>query len=59
MGLLAAMITVPSSTVSSLTASLTDQLTDAGLLAVVIFAAAIPLTFYVVKRVIGLIPKGR
>jgi hypothetical protein len=56
---LSAMITVPSSTVTSLSASLTDQITDPGLLAVLIFAAAIPLVFYVAKRLIGLIPKGR
>lgn len=53
------MITVPTSTVASLTASLGDQLGDTGLLAVVIFVAAIPLAFYVVRRLIGLIPRGR
>jgi hypothetical protein len=53
----AAPITVPPTTVSDLTASLGAQLTDAGTLAVVIFVAAIPLAFYVIRKIIGLIPK--
>jgi hypothetical protein len=53
----AAMFATPTSTVSSLTSSLADQLTDTGTLAVVIFVAAIPLAFYVIRKLIGLIPK--
>jgi hypothetical protein len=50
------MINFPTNFGSNLSASLGDQLADTGLLAVIIFAAAIPLTFYVIKRLIGLIP---
>jgi len=40
-------------------ANVNSALSDAGLLAVVAVAAAIPLVFYVVKQLIGLIPKSR
>jgi hypothetical protein len=59
MGLLAAFITVPTSTPTDLSASMSSQITDPGFLAIVILVAAIPLTFYVVKRLIGLIPKAK
>lgn len=53
----AAFITVPTSTPTDLTASMTSQFADVGFLAVVVLAAGIPLTFYVIKKLIGLIPK--
>lgn len=53
------MFTVPTTTVTELLANVTDQIADAGTLLVIVLAAGIPLTFYVIKRIIGLIPKGR
>lgn len=55
--LLAAFITIPTSTPTDLTAQITDQIGDVGTLAVLVLVAGIPLFFYVVKKVIGLIPK--
>lgn len=54
---LAAFITMPSSTPTDLTAQITSQITDVGTLSLIILVAGIPLFFYVVKKVIGLIPK--
>lgn len=53
------MFTVPSTTASTLLANVSSQISDAGTLAVVALAAGVPLAFYVIKRLIGLIPKGR
>ena len=53
------MFTIPTSTASSLTANISSQLSDPGTLLVVALAAGIPLAFYVIKRLIGLIPKGK
>lgn len=53
------MFEVPTSTVTSLLANVTDQIADAGTLLVVCLAAGIPLAFYVIRRLIGLIPKGK
>lgn len=50
---------VPTSTASSLTANVGTQLADSGTLTVVVLAAGIPLAFYVIHQLIGLIPKGR
>jgi len=55
----AALFEVPSSTPTSLTASITDTLAEPGVLAVLVFVAALPLIFWVVRRLIGLVPKGR
>jgi len=51
------MFTVPTSTVDSLTANINSQLGDTGTLAVVVLVAGIPLAFYVIKKLIALIPK--
>jgi hypothetical protein len=51
------MFTVPSSTVTTLLANVTSQISDAGTLAVVCLAAGIPFAFYVIKKLIALIPK--
>ena len=53
------MFSVPTSTVSSLTATITDAVADPGLLLVIVLAAGLPLAFWAIRRVIGLIPKGR
>jgi len=57
MSLLSAFITVPTSTPTDLTANLNDQITDTGTLAIIVLVAAIPLFFYVVRKLIALIPK--
>lgn len=53
------MFTVPTSTASTLLANVTSQFSDTGTLAVVAIAAGVPLAFYVIRKVIGLIPKGK
>ncbi len=53
------MFAIPTSTAASLTANVTSLFADPGLLLVVVLAAGIPLGFYVVRKVIGLIPKGK
>lgn len=53
------MFEVPTSTASLLTANVTSQFADVGTLTVIALAAGIPLGFYVIKRLIGLIPKGK
>lgn len=53
------MFEVPQSVAASTTSNLTAQLADAGTLTLVVLVAAIPLTFYVIKKVIGLFPKGK
>jgi hypothetical protein len=55
----AALFEVPTTTVTSFTANVSDTLADPGLLAFLVAAIAIPLIFYVARRLIGLIPKGR
>ena len=54
-----AYFTVPSSTASTLTANVGDQIADPGTLLVIALAAGIPLAFYVIHQLVGLIPKGR
>lgn len=51
------MVTVPTSTVTSLLANVGAQISDAGTLALVVGVIAIPFAFYVIKKLIGLIPK--
>lgn len=43
----------------SILANLTSQISDTGTIIIVAIAAGIPLAFYVIRRLIGLIPKGR
>ncbi len=47
---------VPTSTQSSLTANVTSQLSQPGVLGLILLAVGIPLFFYVVHKVMGLIP---
>ncbi len=42
-----------------LTANISSLLSDTGTLTLIALAAGIPLAFYVVKRLIGLLPKGK
>jgi len=53
------MFQVATNTADLLTANVTSAFSDPGTLTVIALAAGIPLAFYVIKRVIGLIPKGR
>lgn len=53
------MFTVPTSTASQFLANVSSQIADVGTLTVVALAAGVPLAFYVIKRLIGLIPKGK
>ncbi len=53
------MFQVATSTASSLTAMVSSFLSDPGLLLVVVLAAGIPLGFYVIHQLIGLVPKSR
>ena len=55
----AQVIVVPTSTASNLTANVGAQVSDPGTLLVVVAAAGIPLSFYVIHQLIGLIPKAR
>ena len=43
----------------SILANISSQLADTGTLIVVAIAAGVPLAFYVIRRLIALIPKGR
>jgi hypothetical protein len=53
------MFTVSTSTGPSLLANISSQLTDPGTLVVLAIAAGVPLAFYVIKRLIGILPKGK
>lgn len=48
---------IPSSTVTDLTANVTGQLGDVGTLTLVVGVASIGLIFYVIKKIIALVPK--
>jgi hypothetical protein len=50
----AALFEVPASAPTSLTASITDTLGEPGVLAVVVFVAALPLVFWLVKELLAL-----
>jgi len=53
------MFEVATSVAPSLTANVSSLFNDPGMLLVIAIAAGIPLAFYVIKRVIGLVPKGK
>ena len=53
------MFEIATSTANTLLANLTSQLSDAGTLLLIAVAAGIPLVFYVIKRIIGALPKGK
>ena len=50
---------VDSGLAASLLANVSSQFADTGTLAVIALAAGIPLAFYVIRRLIGLVPKGK
>jgi hypothetical protein len=52
-------LAVPTSTVATLASYVSGQFADTGTLLVIGLAGGIPLAFYVIKRLIGLIPKGK
>jgi hypothetical protein len=54
-------VTVPTSTAQNALAFVGSQIQDPGTLLVVLLAVGVPLTFYVIHRLIGLIPgrKGK
>ncbi len=54
-----AFAVVPTSTAPALTADIGAQFADPGTLLVIGLAAGIPLTFYVIHQLIGLLPKSR
>jgi hypothetical protein len=54
-----AFMVVPTSTAPALTASIGSQIADSGTLLIIGIAAGIPLTFYVIHQLIGLLPKSR
>ena len=53
------MFATPTSTAATLLSQVSSQFTDTGTLAVIALAAGIPLAFYVIRRLIGLVPKGK
>lgn len=52
-------IVVPTSTTHDLLASVSNVFTDTGMLSIVVIAAALPLVFWLARKVIGLFPKGK
>ena len=54
-----AFAVVPTSTAPALTADIGAQFADPGTLLVIGLAAGIPLTFYVIHQLVGLLPKSR
>jgi len=46
-----------STTASGLMGNVSDFISDSGVLTIVLVVVAIPLSFYVIRKLIGLIPK--
>lgn len=55
----ASLITVPTSTASDALASVSDTLADPGTLLVIVAVIALPVVFWLIRRIIGLFPKSR
>lgn len=53
------MITFPASFGTDFLANVTTQLSDAGLLSIVLIVAGAPFAFWAIKRLIGLVPKSK
>jgi hypothetical protein len=53
------MVTLPVSFGTDFLANVGDQISDPGLLAVILIAVGIPFAFWFIKRVAGVIPKGK
>ena len=52
-----AFITVPTGTAAQYTATVGSQFSDAGTLEIIALAVGIPLFFYIVHQLMGLLPK--
>ena len=55
----AAFITVPTGTASQYTATVGSQFADSGTLEIIALGVGIPLFFYIVHQLMGLLPKSR
>ena len=53
------MITLPATMGTDLLANVSDQITDPGTLAIVLIAAALPVVFWLISRLKGILPKGK
>ena len=53
------MVTIPTTLGTEFLANVGTQITDPGTLAVIGIVIGLPLAFWFVKRVIGLVPKGK
>ena len=53
------LFTLPATVASDLLAQASAIITGSGVIQVVILAAGLPLAFWGIKRLIGLIPKGK
>jgi len=51
------MLTIPTTTASTLLASVNDTIADPGMLTLLGVIVGVPFAFYVIKKVIALIPK--
>lgn len=51
--------TLPTTTPTDMLASVSAVVTDPGLLSVAVIAVALPLAFWVIHQLIGLLPKSR
>lgn len=51
--------TIPTTTPTDMLASVSAVVTDPGLLSVAVIAVALPLAFWVIHQLIGLLPKSR
>jgi len=55
----ASLLTIPTSTATDALASASDTIADPGLLLVILAVIALPVAFWVIRKVVGLFPKGR
>ena len=53
------LLTVPSTTASEALASVSDTLADPGTLTIIVAVIALPVVFWLIRRIVGLFPKGR
>jgi len=53
------LLTVPTSTATDALASVSDTLADPGTLLIIVAVIALPVVFWLIRRIIGLFPKGR
>jgi len=53
------LLTVPTTTASDALASVSDTLADPGTLLIIVAVIALPVVFWLIRRIVGLFPKGR